>query len=79
MGATPKFKSLQERITWRRVKEVLIMKRKIVHAIGVVLALLGILLSFVLAGGEELTPLEAITTEVGGIAALFVGSWMAQL
>ena len=55
------------------------MKRKIVHAIGVTLAMLGFVLGMVLAGGEELSPLEAIATELGGIATLFVGAWLAQL
>jgi hypothetical protein len=55
------------------------MRRKIIHAIGTTVALLGFILGFVLAGGEELSPLGAIATEVGGIAALFIGSWMAQL
>ena len=55
------------------------MKRKIVHAIGTTLAMLGFMLGMVLAGGEELSPLGAIATEVGGIAALFVGSWMTRL
>ena len=56
-----------------------IMRKKIVHAIGMILAVLGILLSFVLAGGEELSPLGVIITEVGGIAALFFGAWLVQL
>ena len=59
--------------------EVPNMRRKITHVIGTVLFLLGFFASFVLAGGEEMTPLGAIATEVGGIAALFVGSWMTRL
>lgn len=79
MGTTQKFKTLQERITWRREKEEQKMRKKVVHAVGVLLAMLGFIFGMVLAGGEELSPLEAIATELGGIAALFVGAWLAQL
>lgn len=55
------------------------MRRKVIHTVGTTVALLGFILSMVLAGGEELSPLGAIATEAAGIAALFVGSWMTRL
>ena len=55
------------------------MRRKVIHGAGMILFLLGFIASFVLAGGEELSPLGVIATEAVGIAALFVGSWMTEL